>query len=283
MGGGASAAAALGSEASHDDLVSLAAALPAERLAAIKGALDTLESKRGSTEPKKGVSKTTALMEKLGGRSKVLELAGASEKIEALVYQKGAVRQDPIYQGAGLQKLIADGAALKPKFDELCFKAAEQFTKTTGLSREANVARAPVKSIVRAEVKVRVDYNGNPLEIKDVVRGTLNITASPDPKILQQAYTGLEDFVKRCGKLVPGVNASVVQFKDPYQKPRGGYSDWQLFLKMNGLVCELQVNFAAALEEKEDTQHKAYELERMAQDNLQFAVMRGMARQSGSP
>ena len=61
---------------------------------------------------------------------------------------------------------------------------------------------------------------------------------------------------------------------DRYQKPRGGYRDILMLLKINGYACELQFNTDEVLVVKEGLGHKQYESTRMVNDDLLDAAMR---------
>eukprot|EP00401_Gymnodinium_catenatum_P037364 CAMPEP_0117493752 /NCGR_PEP_ID=MMETSP0784-20121206/19258_1 /TAXON_ID=39447 /ORGANISM="" /LENGTH=705 /DNA_ID=CAMNT_0005288611 /DNA_START=99 /DNA_END=2216 /DNA_ORIENTATION=- len=265
------------SRTSSADLGRFASEIPAENFRRIHSVMQE-ESRRRDLPMAAEPSKIAGLMQLLGGRTKVLEMRGQSEKILALVEQrcpKGRdMKQDPVFLGAGLEKLLADGHAVKPTFDELGALIAKRFTEVSGLSSE--FLSAPVKGIMRARVKVSVSLNGDITQLRDVVRGTLKVTAALGQDTLQQVYLGIKDFAYECGTFLPDVQIMVARFKDRYQKPtQDGYSDWQFFLRLNGFICELQVNFEAALEEKENVQHKEYEISRMARDNLLHAAMKG--------
>ena len=73
-----------------------------------------------------------------------------------------------------------------------------------------------------------------------------------------------------------GVRVSVVFFADRYQNPfKGGYKDLLCLIRVNGYVCELQLNIDDMLEIKEGAGHKQYELERKVNDELIHAAMKG--------
>ena len=83
------------------------------------------------------------------------------------------------------------------------------------------------------------------------------------------------DYMVHAGEL-NGCRVSVTMFHDRYQHPfKGGYKDLLCLIRVNGFVCELQLNIDEMLKIKEGVGHSQYEKIRKVNDDLIDAAMRG--------
>ena len=77
------------------------------------------------------------------------------------------------------------------------------------------------------------------------------------PDVLENMYDTLE-YLVYAGEL-NGCRVSVTHFDDRYQRPmQGGYKDLLCLIRVNGFVCELQLNIDEMLKVKEGSGHALY-------------------------
>ena len=113
-----------------------------------------------------------------------------------------------------------------------------------------------MKGLERSGVKVNVRYGGDASQLSDIVRATLEFKMHPD--VLKDMYRAVE-YMVYAGEL-NGCRVSVTLFHDRYQHPfPGGYKDLLCLIRVNGFVCELQLNIDEMLEIKEGAGHTQYE------------------------
>eukprot|EP00931_Biecheleriopsis_adriatica_P059730 TRINITY_DN3579_c0_g1_i8.p1 TRINITY_DN3579_c0_g1~~TRINITY_DN3579_c0_g1_i8.p1 ORF type:complete len:1297 (-),score=227.26 TRINITY_DN3579_c0_g1_i8:844-4707(-) len=201
----------------------------------------------------------------------VSDYAGLSKKaIEEVSLHQGQDKQQPwrhdvVIHHMGLDGLIAVGRdVIKPQFDAL----VEQLAQTCG----AIAHIAPVKGVERSSVKTKVRYGGDASNLSDILRATLEFKL--DENGVQKMYEALDYLVFKSKMF--GTRVSVTHLVDRFQKPfPGGYRDILCLLRVNGFVCELQMNLDRILEIKEGAGHKQYELVRKVNDELIYAAMKG--------
>ena len=85
--------------------------------------------------------------------------------------------------------------------------------------------------------------------------------------VLQDMYKAGE-YMVYAGEL-NGCKVAVTIFHDRYQKPfKGGYKDLLCLIRVNGFVCELQLNIDEMLTIKEGAGHAQYEkIRKVNEDN----------------
>ena len=141
-----------------------------------------------------------------------------------------------------LMALLQKASLVKREFDSLIIGLAEE----TG----ADAMLAPVKSYARAMEKVCADYKGDTSKLKDAVRGTLVVTtASEAQALLAKVATLLPVQVKR-NWLAEGAKV-----------PSPMYRDILVYVTVEGVICELQINTRAMVQAK-DYGHRLYEGQR---------------------
>ena len=138
--------------------------------------------------------------------------------------------------------LLQKASAVKVEFDSVLVNLAEQ----TG----ADVMLAPVKSFARAMEKVCADYKGDTSKLKDAVRGTLVVETAKEAQMLLEAVSNLLPVQVKRNWLLEGA-----------QVPSPMYRDILLYVTVQGVVCELQINTQAMVQAK-DYGHRLYEGQR---------------------
>eukprot|EP00931_Biecheleriopsis_adriatica_P036352 TRINITY_DN20943_c0_g1_i1.p1 TRINITY_DN20943_c0_g1~~TRINITY_DN20943_c0_g1_i1.p1 ORF type:complete len:1336 (+),score=204.41 TRINITY_DN20943_c0_g1_i1:83-4090(+) len=207
----------------------------------------------------------------LGGREHIESFKDRSEQMKG--YLKAKIGDevpwvhDKIFHHMGLEELIRTGEQkVKPIFDALVRKLAAKMNARPLLPR--------VKGKERGETKIKVRYGGNCQQLSDVVRATLEVETNAES--MNTMYQCLEEIVYS-----DEFNSSciyVTHLDDRFQRPRnGGYMDFLVLLKIDGYVCELQLNTAELLKVKEsDAGHGQYEIDRKNNDDLIYAAMLGL-------
>jgi len=141
-----------------------------------------------------------------------------------------------------LTDILRRASSVKVEFDSVLVKLA----KETG----ADVMLAPIKSFARAMEKVCADYQGDATRLKDAVRGTLVVaTASEAQTLLAKVADLLPVQVKR-NWLLEGAKV-----------PTPMYRDILVYVEVQGVICELQINTQAMVQAK-DYGHRLYEGQR---------------------
>lgn len=141
-----------------------------------------------------------------------------------------------------LTDILRRASSVKVEFDSVVTKVAEEIG--------ADVMLAPIKSYARAMEKVLADYNGDCSRLKDAVRGTLVVeTAAEAQEVLAAvlARMGEANCVVKRNWLVEGAKV-----------PSPMYRDVLMYVTINGVVCELQINTVAMIQAK-DYGHRLYE------------------------
>lgn len=153
---------------------------------------------------------------------------------------------------------LAAAHAAKPGYD--------QTMKRLGKELDCEVLLAPVKGGERLLEKHIRDNNGNPAEMKDLVRGSLVV------KSLDDVGQALEAIDK---------NFKVARKKDRFATPtEAGYSDVLITIELpGGIMGEIQVHIPEMLATKNDVGHGLYEIERKLPDgNPLKAQLQDMAK-----
>lgn len=141
-----------------------------------------------------------------------------------------------------LTDILRRASSVKVEFDSLLTELAD--------SVGADVMLAPVKSFARAMEKVCADYQGDATRLKDAVRGTLVVaTASEAQTLLAKVADLLPVQVKR-NWLLEGAKV-----------PAPMYRDILVYVEVQGVICELQINTQAMVQAK-DYGHRLYEGQR---------------------
>jgi len=141
-----------------------------------------------------------------------------------------------------LVNLLQKASSVKVEFDSVLVKLAEQ----TG----ADVMLAPVKSFARAMEKVCADYQGDAGRLKDAVRGTLVVSSASEAQTLLAEVSNLLPVQVKRNWLVEGAKV-----------PSPMYRDILVYVTVQGVVCELQINTQAMVQAK-DYGHRLYEGQR---------------------
>lgn len=141
-----------------------------------------------------------------------------------------------------LTDILRRASSVKVEFDSLLTELAD--------SVGADVMLAPVKSFARAMEKVCADYQGDTGRLKDAVRGTLVVrTAAEAQEVLAAVLTrtGEANCVVKRNWLIEGAKV-----------PSPMYRDVLMYVTIDGVVCELQINTVAMIQAK-DYGHRLYE------------------------
>lgn len=210
--------------------------------------------------------------EELGGRQGIEAFKERSEYIRKTIKQRldemeaqAPWRHDVVFHCLGLEKLIEQGRqAIKPVLDAVVTSLARKY--------ESKEHLPPTKGVERSQTKIRVRYGGDASQLSDVCRATLEV--SMDKCTMEGMYALLEEMLEmdilRCSR----VHLSF--FHDRYQRPMNGYMDFLFLLRINGYVCELQVNFDKLLSVKESGPgHGKYEVDRKRNDDVIYFAMSG--------
>lgn len=138
-----------------------------------------------------------------------------------------------------LTDILRRASSVKVEFDSLLTELAD--------SVGADVMLAPVKSFARAMEKVCADYNGDATRLKDAVRGTLVVTTASEAQALLAKVADLLPVQVKRNWLVEGAKV-----------PSPMYRDVLMYVTIDGVVCELQINTVAMIQAK-DYGHRLYE------------------------
>lgn len=164
-----------------------------------------------------------------------------------------------------LTDILRRASSVKKEFDTLLTELAD--------SVGADVMLAPVKSFARAMEKVCADYNGDATRLKDAVRGTLVVTTASEAQALLAKVADLLPVQVKRNWLVEGVKV-----------PSPMYRDVLMYVTIDGVVCELQINTVAMIQAK-DYGHRLYEGARslvagatLAGDNLDEEEFKALQR-----
>lgn len=206
---------------------------------------------------------------KIGGTQALKDHLLDSMMIASLVKENlkpGEVpwEQDLIYQGLDTRVLLRDAEIAFQSFSNACDDIKSQLEAE---ELEVDAMIAPLKGIIRSNTKVTVKFAGDLRQLSDVLRATLQIKANGE-KTLSKIYTALLKAVRK-----PPAGVQYLFFHDRYQTPlRGGYRDLLFILRVNGMLCELQVNVDVMLIVKEGAGHNAYEVIRLNNDSMLAAA-----------
>ncbi|CAE7485487.1 unnamed protein product [Symbiodinium sp. CCMP2592] len=113
----------------------------------------------------------------------------------------------------------------------------------------------PLKSMERCRDKAQFKYKDKNGDISwhrltDIVRDTI-------------VYKNLDDMYKGLRAIHEDEEIDIIECNDRYMNPLdGGYRDLQLSLRIEGMVCELQLNTKWMLHVKENAGHRAFEVSR---------------------
>ncbi|CAE7721494.1 unnamed protein product [Symbiodinium sp. CCMP2592] len=113
----------------------------------------------------------------------------------------------------------------------------------------------PLKGMPRCRDKAQFKYKDKKGEISwhrltDIVRDTI-------------VYKNLDDMYKGLRAIHEDEQIDIIECNDRYMNPLdGGYRDLQLSLRIDGMVCELQLNTKWMLHVKENAGHRAFEVSR---------------------
>ncbi|CAE7708352.1 unnamed protein product [Symbiodinium sp. CCMP2456] len=113
----------------------------------------------------------------------------------------------------------------------------------------------PLKGMQRCQDKAQFKYKDKNGEISwhrltDIVRDTI-------------VYQNLDDMYKGLRAIHEDEEIDIIECNDRYMNPLdGGYRDLQLSLRIEGMVCELQLNTKWMLHVKENAGHRAFEVSR---------------------
>ena len=138
-----------------------------------------------------------------------------------------------------LTGILRRASSVKVEFDSLLTELAD--------SVGADAMLAPVKSFARAMEKVCADYNGDATRLKDAVRGTLVVTTASEAQALLAKVADLLPVQVKRNWLVEGAKV-----------PSPMYRDVLMYVTIDGVVCELQINTVAMIQAK-DYGHRLYE------------------------
>ncbi|CAE7485465.1 unnamed protein product [Symbiodinium sp. CCMP2592] len=113
----------------------------------------------------------------------------------------------------------------------------------------------PLKGMPRCRDKAQFKYKDKNGDISwhrltDIVRDTI-------------VYKNLDDMYKGLRAIHEDEEIDIIECNDRYMNPLdGGYRDLQLSLRIDGMVCELQLNTKWMLHVKENAGHRAFEVSR---------------------
>ncbi|CAE7515780.1 ACBP4 [Symbiodinium sp. CCMP2592] len=113
----------------------------------------------------------------------------------------------------------------------------------------------PLKGMQRCQDKAQFKYKDKNGEVSwhrltDIVRDTI-------------VYKNLDDMYKGLRAIHEDEEIDIIECNDRYMNPLdGGYRDLQLSLRIEGMVCELQLNTKWMLHVKENAGHRAFEVSR---------------------
>lgn len=147
----------------------------------------------------------------------------------------------PVERKAQLSGMFARAAEAKPDFDGKLAAIAE----VVG----AKPILPGLKGVPRTIDKIRADYAGDPARMKDILRGTLEVS---DLGSAESIIAG----IARNFEVLPQASRNLL---DPAAKPIDGYRDAKFNVRLeNGTVAEVQVNVPEMLAAKKKA-HGLYE------------------------
>ena len=100
-----------------------------------------------------------------------------------------------------------------------------------------------VKKLLRAQTKLFTDYGGRVEKLTDIARASI---VCGDLKQLRRA---VDEILKRGG---------VVSLKNRWATPVDGYADVLINLRIDGVICEIQLHTKSIFEVKGETGHSTY-------------------------
>jgi hypothetical protein len=132
-------------------------------------------------------------------------------------------------------------AATKSDFDAELTAIADEFLGGAVLGKTGNLLLAPLKGPDRTIAKVISDYEGDPSQMKDILRATL---IAPT---LEQARAVVDAIKARFQ--TTGKERDLLR-EDVDATPFGGYRDAKFNIAINGIVAEVQVNVPELIQAK---------------------------------
>ena len=165
----------------------------------------------------------------------------SAQHLEGVINQKDLDQLSPEKQKE-LMDIYEKAAANKNKFDKTNYEIAQE------LGGEA--AEVGIKSTKRAIEKVIEDYDGDPSQLKDLLRTTISINT------LNDTNKAIDAIKAKYGEPIKLKNTL-----DPSTDSVGGsgYRDVNMVFKMDGSYIEVQVNMKPMLDVKYGEGHKIYE------------------------
>jgi len=183
-------------------------------------------------------------------------ISAPSAQLLAHINPEHLLRLDAV-QAVVLGGMYRSAAEAKPEFDRNMTEVAKAV--------EGSAALPGLKGSARAAEKIIDDYKGQAAGIKDLLRGTVNVSS------IDAAQGALND-IKGKFEVLPTGQRNLLSPTAP--DPVDGYRDIKLNVRMsNGIVAEVQVNVPELLAVKEKF-HKEYEERR---------VIQGRAEKEGRP
>lgn len=165
----------------------------------------------------------------------------SAQHLEGVINQKDLDQLPPEKQKE-LMDIYEKAAANKNKFDKTNYEIAQE------LGGEA--AEVGIKSTKRAIEKVIEDYDGDPSQLKDLLRTTISINTLNDTnKAIDAIKAKYGEPIKLKNTLDPSTNSV----------NGSGYRDVNMVFKMDGSYIEVQVNMKPMLDVKYGEGHKIYE------------------------
>lgn len=164
---------------------------------------------------------------------------------------------------------LNDTSAMRPKLDDEHIATLEPTAQSTLHNMYADAARekggfdsalggiasevggklvaADLKGTERATSKIKSDYAGDPTQVKDLLRATIEVHSA---EAAQRAVAGIfEKF-----EVMPGGRRNLL---DPTKAAPDGYRDAKFNVRINGHVAEVQVNMPSMLRAKKEA-HDLY-------------------------
>lgn len=165
----------------------------------------------------------------------------SAQHLEGVINQKD-LDQFPPEKQKELMDIYEKAVANKNKFDKTNYEIAQE------LGGEAAVVS--IKKTERAVKKVIEDYDGDPSQLKDLLRTTISINTLNDTnKAIDAIKAKYGEPVKLKNTLDPSTDSV----------GNSGYRDVNMVFKMNGSYIEVQVNMKPMLNVKYGEGHKIYE------------------------
>lgn len=155
----------------------------------------------------------------------------------------------PAGQGEVLRGLYERAARAKGEFDRVAQDIAEQIG--------GKLQAPPLKGSKRAVEKINDDYKGDPSQVKDLLRATIEV------ETIDQARAAVDLLRQRFKVLDQGFR----DLFDPAIEPIDGYRDAKMNIELNGVAAEMQVNLPAMLKAKEEA-HGLYEQRRSIEGKI---------------